>query len=63
MLDSKGSRNQPLHERLLQLCAPRAAVVYTRDIQTCGVTSKSCVPKGGSTTEKPVSCMVSRLCS
>jgi hypothetical protein len=63
MLDSKGSCNQPLHERLPQPCASRAAVVHTRDIQTCGVTSKSCVPKGGSTTEKPVSCMVSRLYS
>src|SRR5215813_15405870 len=32
MLDSKGSCNQPLHERLPQCCASRAAVVYARDI-------------------------------
>jgi len=33
------------------------------EYQLGGVTSKSCVPKAGSTTERPVSCMVSRLCS
>jgi hypothetical protein len=63
MLDARGLWDQ----HSMSTCrsaVPRVLPLCTHTTyQTCGVTSKSCVPKGGSATEKPVSCMVSRLYS